>query len=250
MLNNSGSAAIVTVSQGSHSIAVPVQLQNNVNVTAGNVSAVLSISGAISGAGAITKAGSGTLALTAVNSYTGNTTVQAGTLRITNRYLADTANVLLSTGATLDLQFSGSADMIHSLLINGAMQVTGLWGAVGNQSASFHTSLITGTGVLQVAAGPVVGDYNNDGKVDASDYVQPPGQYRATSITNRYRQTARARQVGISRATPSGQPPTRPGHAKPSRTLAVVRRPASGASGHHCSSISSSTHEIHQQPTV
>ena len=111
--------------------------------------------------------------------------MQAGTLRITNRYLADTANVLLSTGATLDLQFSGSADMIHSLLINGAMQVTGLWGAVGNQSASFHTSLITGTGVLQVAAGPVVGDYNNDGKVDASDYVTWRRQFGAATITNR-----------------------------------------------------------------
>ena len=146
LFNNSGNAAIVTVSQGSHSIAVPIQLHDNLNVTVGNVSAVLSISGAISGSGALSKAGSGTLALTAVNSYTGDTTVQAGTLRITNRFLADTANVLLSTGATLDLQFPGSADMIDSLLINGEMQVTGLWGAVGNPSASFHTPLITGTG--------------------------------------------------------------------------------------------------------
>jgi len=65
------------------------------------------------------------------------------------------------------------------------MQVTGLWGAVGNQSASFHTSLITGTGVLQVAAGPMVGDYNNDGKVFASDYVTWRRQLGAATITNR-----------------------------------------------------------------
>jgi autotransporter-associated beta strand protein len=185
LFNNSGSAAIVTVSQGSHSIAVPIQLHDNAIVTTANASAVLTISGPISGTGALTKAGSGTLALTAANSYTGNTTVQAGTLSITNRFLADTANVLLSTGASLDLQFSGTADTIHSLLINGQTQVIGLWGAVGNPSASYHTSLITGTGVLQVAAGPVVGDYNNDGKVDASDYVTWRNQLGAASITNR-----------------------------------------------------------------
>jgi autotransporter-associated beta strand protein len=185
LFNNSGNAAIVAVSQGSHSIAVPVQLQDNLSVTAGNVSAVLSISGVISGSGALLKAGSGTLALAAVNSYAGDTTVQAGTLRITNRFLADSENVLLSTGATLDLQFSGSADMIGALLIDGEMQVTGLWGAVGNPSASFHTPLITGTGVLQVVAGPVVGDYNKDGKVDASDYVTWRSQLGAATIANR-----------------------------------------------------------------
>ena len=69
LLNNSGNTAIVTVSQGSHSVAVPLQLQNNVNVTVGNVVGRLTISGAISGTGAITKAGSGTLVLSGANSY-------------------------------------------------------------------------------------------------------------------------------------------------------------------------------------
>ena len=39
--------------------------------------------------------------------------------------------------------------------------------------------------MLQVVAGPVVGDYNNDGKVDASDYVTWRSQLGAATITNR-----------------------------------------------------------------
>src|SRR5262249_47833899 len=143
------------------------------------------ISGAISGSGGLTKAGAGTLVLSAVNSYSGNTTVQAGTLRIGNRFLADTSDVLLSTGATLDLQFIGDEDAIRSLLINNVSQVIGRWGAVGNANAVYHSPLITGTGLLQVLAGPVVGDYNNDGKVDSSDYITWRLQSGAATLANR-----------------------------------------------------------------
>jgi PEP-CTERM motif len=120
-----------------------------------------------------------------VNSYTGKTTVQAGTLRITNQSFGDNSDVSLSTGATLDLQFSGAADVIRFLLINNASQVIGLWGSIGNANADYHTSLITGTGVLNVSSGPVVGDYNNDGKVDSSDYVTWQRQTGAATIANR-----------------------------------------------------------------
>jgi hypothetical protein len=102
-----------------------------------------------------------------------------------NGLLADGADVRLSTGSTLDLEFSGAADAIHALFFDSVRQVIGLWGAIGNATAMYHTSLITGTGVLDVSSGPVVGDYNNDGKVDSSDYITWRRQSGALAIANR-----------------------------------------------------------------
>jgi autotransporter-associated beta strand protein len=182
-LNNSGSSATLTSNQGNHTIDTAVQLVSN--LTAAINVGTFTVSGVVSGAGSLTKSGPGTLALTATNSYTGNTTVQAGTLRISNLGLADTSDVFLSTSGTLNLQFSGAADAIRSLLINGVTQVIGSWGAVGNPNATYHTPLITGTGLLSVTFGPVAGDYNNDGKVDAGDYVTWRRSVGATTILNR-----------------------------------------------------------------
>lgn len=56
---------------------------------------------AITGQGGVTQAGSGTTILTAANSYTGVTNVNAGTLRINGNQSAATGNVTVSSGATL-----------------------------------------------------------------------------------------------------------------------------------------------------
>ncbi len=128
---------------------------------------------AIAGAGGFTKMGGGTETLTATNTYTGPTAVQGGTLSISNAYLADANDVLLTTGATFNLNFAGT-DTIRSLLFDNAGQATGTWGAPGSGAA--HTSsLFSGTGLLNVttAVGPVgvPGDYNGNGVVDMADYV-------------------------------------------------------------------------------
>jgi autotransporter-associated beta strand protein len=121
--------------------------------------------------GALTKSGPGTLLLNGAGGYAGSTTVQAGTLGISNPNLADTADVLLSTGATLDLRFTGMPDAIDSLFIDGVMQVAGTWGAPGS-SAEFTSPMITGSGILEVMTfvAPVPGDYNGDGAVSTDDY--------------------------------------------------------------------------------
>ncbi len=124
----------------------------------------------ITGAGGFTKAGAGTETLSGLNTYSGDTKVEGGTLSITNAYLADAADVYLTSGSIFDLAF-GTTDTIRSLYIDNVLQDAGTWGASG---AMHNSGLFSGSGLLDVTVGPsvgVLGDFNNDGKVDAADYV-------------------------------------------------------------------------------
>jgi autotransporter-associated beta strand protein len=133
----------------------------------------LTISGAVFGKGDLTKSGAGTLALTAANSHTGDTVVQAGTLRVHQPSFADTADLYLSNGAFINLNFTSGPDVIDSLFIDGLSQPAGIWGAVGS-GAPFSSERITGAGRLQVTTfipRPLAGDFNADGVVDSADYI-------------------------------------------------------------------------------
>jgi autotransporter-associated beta strand protein len=79
-INNGASAATLTSNQGSHTIGVNISLASalGANISAGT----FTVSGIVSGAGALTKSGAGTLLLSGANTYSGGTTVSAGTLQI------------------------------------------------------------------------------------------------------------------------------------------------------------------------
>jgi autotransporter-associated beta strand protein len=118
--------------------------------------------------GGLTKSGPGKLALTGANTYTGDTVVNSGILSLGNPFLANTADVYLTSGAILDLSFNGGPDIIDSLFIDGISQSAGIWGAVGS-GAQFTTPWITGTGFLQVTTSQVTGDFDQDGDFDCAD---------------------------------------------------------------------------------
>ena len=126
------------------------------NVTAGN-----GPGDTWSNIGGFIKAGDGTLTLSGVNSYTGNTTVDGGTLILgdgsNNTSLADTSDVSIDSGATLQLNYSvGNTDTVNKLFLGG-VQSAGTWGSLAS-SATHKTALITGTGLLDVLSDPPPAD--------------------------------------------------------------------------------------------
>lgn len=106
---------------------------------------------------AVTKSGSGNWKLSGASTYTGDTSVTGGTLTLTNPFLANAADVNLTSGATLNLIFAGN-DTIDELRIDGVAQSAGSWGSLVS-SATFKTALITGTGILNVSNGPAAQPY-------------------------------------------------------------------------------------------
>ena len=81
-----GGSASIAVNSGSAAINAPVVLNDNVNVTAASGTS-LTISGSISqgnNSSGLTLSGGGNLTLSGVNTYTGGTTLNGGTLTVAN----------------------------------------------------------------------------------------------------------------------------------------------------------------------
>jgi autotransporter-associated beta strand protein len=115
------------------------------------------LSGIISGTGALTQNGSGTLTLTNTNTYTGDTTINSGTLRIDKAYLANSSAIVMGATGKLDLNFdeSGGAvtDTVASLTINGVLQPDGIYGATGSGATTINNTNFAGVGTLTVGTG-------------------------------------------------------------------------------------------------
>jgi len=102
-----------------------------------------------SSGGSFTKEGSGTLDLTQVNTYTGDTIVKAGTLQMENAYLANAAAVRLFTGGKLNLN-TGVTDTISALYIDGVLQAAGTWGSTLSGATNKSDTYFAGSGMLLV----------------------------------------------------------------------------------------------------
>ncbi len=111
------------------------------------------ISKIIPGAGGVTKDGGGTWTLSAINTYTGDTTVNSGTLQLDTDSLADSSTVSISTGATLNLNH-GSTDVIKELIIGGVPQAPGIYKSSAGLGDGITLAELVGTGKLEVIPGP------------------------------------------------------------------------------------------------
>jgi autotransporter-associated beta strand protein len=123
--------------------------------------------GATATASGLTKQGTGTLTLNGANTYSGATTVNAGTLALGQATLAATATatVTVASGAVLRLDFAGENQVVN-LVLNGVTQ------GVGVYNSTTAAPYITGTGSLRV----ITLDADSDGLLDAYElaYTTPP----------------------------------------------------------------------------
>ena len=116
----------------------------------------LLVSGIISGPSPITKQGSGLMAVSAANTYSGGTTIQAGTLQLAGTAAtlgANTGALAVSSGATLDL--NGYSVGVGLLSGNGTIDDVAGGGTsvltIGNGAAGSSTF----SGVIQNTTGTV-----------------------------------------------------------------------------------------------
>jgi autotransporter-associated beta strand protein len=103
----------------------------------------LEIDGPLTDSAGLTKAGAGTLMLTGANTYTGNTTVNGGILDIAQATLATNSTITIASGATLQMDFAGTAT-VNNLVLNRTNQPAGIY------SAATSSPYLAGTGSLKV----------------------------------------------------------------------------------------------------
>jgi autotransporter-associated beta strand protein len=165
-----------------------LDIRSNANTT---------ISGIMSGSGgALAKTSLGTLTVSGANTYTGGTTISNGTLELsgapaklgtgnvtvtgTGAFLAIDNDVTdgLNNGATLSLANGGLLNLaagvnerVGILSLDTVLEPNGTYGSSQSNAVNKLDDYFTGTGILTVGPAILAGDYNNDGIVDARDYV-------------------------------------------------------------------------------
>ena len=142
---------ITNNSANTQTLNVPINISTaqTFNAAAG----ALTLGRAISGSGHLIKAGNSNLTLSAATDYTGNTTVNAGKLVVTQPALAPTSTIEVAANARLELAFVETIP-VGGLMLGGVSKPAGVY------NASTDPTYLSGTGSLLVV--PVVATLFSD----------------------------------------------------------------------------------------
>jgi len=122
--------------------AGPITLESGTATATTGTGAKLTLDNAVGGNGGLTKTGAGSLLLSSASTYTGPTVVSQGTLALINSGAIDSsANVTVSTGATLDL----SALASPSITLTTGRGLTGSGTVIGSVTMATGSTLTVGT---------------------------------------------------------------------------------------------------------
>ncbi len=156
--NNGTASALVTDTQGSHTINAPLDLASNTSVTVMNSGSTLTINGAITGSGglSVNSGGAGEVLLTGNNNYSGPTSLNGGTLQvgtgsasgslgISTAIIPNSGALIMDTSTNQSIGVSGTGSL--------AQLGTGTLALNGTNSAS--TVALT-NGEIQLATGATI----------------------------------------------------------------------------------------------
>lgn len=128
------SAKNLTFNVGGYSIGGDkITLTGTPVITVTNLSDTATINSIVSGSNGLTKSGSGTLTLSASDNYTGGTTINSGTLKITNAAGLGAATEAVAVNSTGQLWLS---------VVSGG----------ANTDATYNANAISGAGTLKITA--------------------------------------------------------------------------------------------------
>jgi autotransporter-associated beta strand protein len=131
-----------TLKDVTSSLSGNIVLTANSTLSAANAGDTLTLLGAISGDGyGITKTGAGTVVLSNNNTYTGTTTITAGTFTVSGT-LSDSTAVTVASGATYSL---GHNDTIASIAGTGAIALNSFTLTVGDANDTSLAGVISGS---------------------------------------------------------------------------------------------------------
>lgn len=133
---------------------------NNAALVANFGANAATITNDIAGSGTLTKAGDGTVSLTGTNSYTGLTTISAGTLQVGNGGTTGTlGSGAVVNNSTLSFNRSNNLTATNEISGTGGLIKSGA-GTLTLGSANTYTGLttITGGAILVTASSGVLGD--------------------------------------------------------------------------------------------
>jgi autotransporter-associated beta strand protein len=103
-----------------------------------------------------------TQTLGGTNTYSGDTTISAGTLSLISANPGNESSTvtIAATGATLNLAFEGT-DTVDKLFIGETQMADGVYGAEGSLAPVIGIPQITGPGTLTVTSGPSSGGFDS-----------------------------------------------------------------------------------------
>ncbi|MEN9863109.1 MAG: hypothetical protein RLZZ601_873 [Pseudomonadota bacterium] len=167
---------------GSIAGAGTINLANTRLLVSGGDGTSTTFSGVMAGLGSLRKIGFGTLSLTGVNSYSGNTTIGVGTLMIgngtANGSLNGDSNIIIN-GAVLALNRSDSITLANNISGTGGITISQNNNVelTGNASYTGNTSLAGGTLTYTNNVGPASANFTGTGSL----VIQP-----STSFSSAY----------------------------------------------------------------